>query len=41
MERINKNSSRETIIAENGKGKVSLIENKPIRILDGGNIDFS
>ena len=40
-ERINKNPVRQAIIAENGKGKISLIENKPIRILDGGKIDFA
>jgi len=40
-ERINKNSSRETIIAENGKGKFSLIENKPVRFTFEGNIDFT
>jgi hypothetical protein len=39
-ERINKNPIREAIITENGKGKVSLIENKPIRILDYGVIEF-
>jgi hypothetical protein len=40
MERINKDPSRETIIAEDGKGRVSLIENKPVRFTFEGNIEF-
>jgi len=38
--RINKNPAREAIIAENGKRKIALIENKPVRFADGGLSNF-
>ena len=40
-DRINKNPAREAIIAENGKRKIALIENKPVRFSFEGNIEFS
>jgi hypothetical protein len=40
-DRINKNPVRQAIIAENGKRRLALIENKPVRFADGGYIEFS